>query len=192
MKKLLTATLVSSLLFASCGGSSVSTDVSTSSSETPRYVTYKTSDFNIDVPDTWETLNNFTEDYPEGLRIAFKDNIQNATFTANVTVVREENLNELTSADYSQQKLQNHDDHLLNYQLISQEAITLTVAGANSTTMLNTFSGKNSAESPSLNFMQVVLAKADRAWVVTASYRPDEDEATVAQMQDMLNSFAVR
>lgn len=192
MKKLFAATLVSSLLFASCGGSSVSTDLSTSSSETPRYVSYKTSDFNIDVPDTWETLNDFTEDYPQGLRIAFKNNIQNATFTANVTVVREENPNELTSADYSQEKLQNHDDHLLNYQLISQEAITLSVAGADSATLLNTFSGKNSAESPTLNFMQVVLAKADRAWVVTASYRPDEDEFTVTQMQDMLNSFAVR
>jgi hypothetical protein len=40
--------------------------------------------------------------------------------------------------------------------------------------------------------MQDVLSKADRAWVVTASYRPDEDEATITQMQDMLNSFAVR
>src|SRR5689334_22846917 len=107
MKKLLASALVSSLLFASCGGSSGS-DGSTSSSDTPRYVTYKTSDFNIDVPDTWETLNSFSKDYPEGIRIAFKNNVQNTSFTANVTVVREDNPDQLTSGDYSQVKLQNH------------------------------------------------------------------------------------
>lgn len=192
MKKLLATTLLTSLLLSGCGGSSSVTDVSTDDSSTARYVTYKTSDFNIDVPDTWETINNFTDDYPAGLRIAFKNNVQNTVFTANVTVVREENTSELTSADYSQMKLQNHDEHLLNYQLQSQEELTLTVAGADSATLLNTFTGKNSIDGPTLEFMQLVLCKADRAWVVTATYRTDEDEATVTQMETMLNSFAVR
>ncbi len=192
MKKFLATIFLTSLLLTGCGGSSTVIDVTSSNSETPRYVTYKTSDFNIDVPDTWETLNDFTDDYPSGLRIAFKNNVQNTSFTANVTVVREENAKKLTSADYTQTKLQNHDDHLLNYELISQEELTLTVAGADSATILNIFAGKNTTEGPTLNFMQLVLCKADRAWVVTASYRPDEEDATVEQMETMLNSFAVR
>lgn len=191
MKKFL-AILGLSVLLSSCSGSSSSGDGSTGDSGTPRYVTYKTSDFTIDVPDTWQTINEFTGDYPEGIRIAFRNNLQDSGFTANVTVIREENPEELTSADFSQEKLQNHDDHLLNYALISQEELTLTVAGADSKTWLNTFSGKNTSDGQTLNFMQVVLCKADRAWTVTAAYQPNDDEFTIEKMTEMLNSFSVR
>lgn len=192
MKKIFATSLLTALLLTNCGGSSTSTDVSSEDSETPRYITYRTSDFSIDVPDTWKTVNTFTENYPSDLRIAFKNNIQDATFTANVTVLREDNPKELTSADFTQQKLSDHTDHLLNYSLISQDEITLTVSGADSATILNTFSGKNTTSGPTLEFMQVVLTKADKAWTVTASYRDDEDAFTVEKMQTMLNSFAVR
>jgi hypothetical protein len=189
MKKLLALTLSTALLFSGCGGSST---IDLGDNASARYVSYSSSDFKMEVPDTWDTINDFTDEYPSGLRIAFKDNVQNTVFTANVTVLREENPEKLTSADYVQSKLQNHEDHLLNYELLSQDELTLTVAGADSATMLNTFSGKNTADGPSLEFMQVVLCKADRAWVVTATYRSDEDDATVEEMEHMLKSFAVK
>jgi len=190
MKKLVATALFASLILTSCSGTSTSTD--TSSSETPRYVTYKTSDFTLNVPDTWVTLDTFTADYPSGLRIAFKNNVQNTVFTANVTVVREDNASQLTSSDYAQKKLQNHKDHLLGYTLISQENVTLSVSGTNSQTLINTFSGQNNTDGPTLNFMQEVLTKGDEAWIVTATYRPDEDEFTVEKMQNILNTFSLR
>lgn len=193
MKRLLAASLMTVLLLTSCGGSSSNGgDGETGDAETPRYVAYKTSDFTIDVPDTWDTLHDFTDEYPDNLRIAFKNNVKDASFTANVTVLREENLDELTSADFTQEKMAEHKDRLLNFKSIGEEEIILTVSGAESNTVLNTFSGKNDADSPTLNFMQVIVSKGDRAWIVTASYRPDEDEFTIEKMEHMLNSFAVK
>lgn len=192
MKKLLAIILFTSLILTACSGTPVETGTSTGKSDTPRYVTYKTSDFTMDVPDTWVTLDTFTGDYPSGLRIAFKNNVQNTVFTANVTVVREDNSSQLTSSDYAQKKLQNHKEHLLNYTLISQEVVTLSVSGTESQTMLNTFSGQNDTDGPTLNFMQEVLTKGGQAWIVTASYRPDEDEFTIEKMQNTLKTFTLR
>ena len=155
--RILPSLLFASLLLASCGGTTTG-DATTDSSDTYRFVDYKTSDFIIQKPEDWETINSFTSEYPDGIRAAFRDNLKDGDFVANVTVIREDNTDNLTSFDVIQKKLSEHEDHLLGYTLISQEEVTLSVGGGESETTLFTFTGKNESTSETLEFMQLALS----------------------------------
>lgn len=191
MKKPFLLFLSITLLLTACGSSS-SDSGSSSSSDTVRYVEYKTAEFLIDVPEDWETVNSFDSSYPDNIRVAFKDNVKDGDFVANLTVIREENDELLTSFDVIQDKLSEHRDHLLNYELLSEEELTLSIGGGDSKTTLFTFSGKNDTTSETLNFMQLALAKTDRAYIVTATYSPNEDEFVIERLETMLKSFELR
>ncbi|MBU0981345.1 hypothetical protein KKC94_01505 [Patescibacteria group bacterium] len=188
MKKILTLLLTATLIFSACGGGKSNV----SSEDEPYFYTYKTSEFTIAAPDTWDTQTAFTSDYPDSLRVAFKNNIKESDFVANVTVIREDNKNDFTNFDYSQEKLDSHSDSLLNFKLLSQEEVKLYVGSSESSTYLNTFQGKNTSSGPTLEFMQVNLTKGSHAWTVTATYMPEEDDFVIERMDKMLKSFALR
>ena len=193
MKFLLKSILILSLATASCGGNSVDTDDSdTGDSDTIRFVEYKTSDFIIDKPEDWETVTTFTSQYPDGIRAAFRDNVKDGDFVANVTVIIEENPEKLTSFDVLQEKMGDHQNSLLDFELLSEETLVLSVGGGESKTTLFTFSGKNESSSEPIEFMQLALAKGESAYFVTASYDPREDEFTIERLLTILKSFELR
>lgn len=192
MKKILSFLLAGSLFLAACGGTDTATTTGqTEDSEQVFYFNYKTAEFGMDVPDDWEIVDSFTSEYPDDLRVAFKNNIKDSIFTANVTVLREDNTASDTSYDLAQRKLADHEETLLNYALLSQEVVNLLVNGAESKTTLSTFEGKNDTAGPTLDFMQVTLTKGDKAWTVTATYRNGEDVFTVEKMDTILRSFTL-
>lgn len=191
MKKIFVLFLSATFLLTACGSSGTDSG-SNSSSDNVRYIEYKTAEFLIDVPEDWETINSFDSSYPDNIRVAFKDNVKDGDFVANLTVIREPNDELLTSFDVIQDKLSEHRDHLLNYELLSEEELTLSVGGGDSKTTLFTFSGKNNTTSETLYFMQLALAKTDRAYLVTATYSPNEDEFVIERLETMLKSFELR
>lgn len=191
MKKIFPLFAALALLLSACGGST-NEATSTGPAEDSYFFTYKTAEFTIEVPSTWATVNAFPSDVPEDVRVAFRNNIQERDFLANVTVIRETQDQGLTNADLSQAKLADHEAHLINYTLISQEELQLSVGGSASASFLNTFQGKNEASSPTLTFQQIYLNKGNEAWTVTASYDPDEDAFAVEKMNHMLKSFTLR
>lgn len=184
--------LIASLLFSACGGTTDDAGGETEASDEAYYYTYKTAEFELQVPDDWNVVDAFDPEYPEDLRVAFKNNETDSIFTANVTVLREENTKSDTSYDYAQRKLADHEENLLNYKLLEQEVVNLQVNGAESKTMLTTFEGKNDASSPTLDFMQVTLCDGEKAWTVTATYREGTDGLTLEQLTTMLTSFSLR
>lgn len=191
MKKLLTSLVISTLLIASCGGGDEETSNTGDSDET-YFFEYITSEFVIDVPEDWETITAFTSEYPDNIRVAFRSNIKDSDFIANVNIVREENPRSISNADFTQNKLSDHADTLVNYQLLSQEEVTMNVEGGTSATLLNNFQGKNSTTGPTLEYMQVNLTQGTRSWSITASYAPNEDSFTVERMEHMLKSFTLK
>ncbi len=192
MKQILATLLLASLSLTACGGSDESTEGETTESEQNFYFKYETADFSMEVPDQWEIIDSFTSEYPDELRVAFKNNVQSSIFTANVTVIRTENAHSETSYDFGQRLLADHKATLINYELISQEVISLEVGGAASKTSLSKFEGKNESSGPLLNFMQVSLTSGSEALVATATYRSGEDEFTVEELETMLKSFSVK
>lgn len=189
MKKTITL-LGLALVLASCSSPEVS---NTTDSSEIFYHTYRTAEYEIDVPDDWETITAFSSEYPDNIRIAFRDNIKEGDFVANVTVFKEDNSKQRLNADISQKYLSDHSDTLINYKLLSQEEVILDLLGASSQSIINTYEGKNDTKDPTITYIQTYLAEADHAWVVTASYyAPTEDEFTVERMETMLKSFTVR
>lgn len=190
-KRLFIILSTSSLLLTACGGEDATGEPESGGAEA-RYFTYKTSEYGIEIPDDWETVENFVSEYPNELQAAFRNNVQNTDFTSNVTVLKEANTKKDTSYDYAERKLAEHESTLLNYELLSQEVVSLSVNGAESKTLLSTFQGKNDTSRLSLQFLQVTLANGEDAWVVTATYRPNEDEFVIERMDHMLRSFTLR
>lgn len=178
------------LLLPACGGSDSGS--TTEDSDQIFYHTYKTAEFELDVPDDWETINSFSSEYPDTIRIAFRNNIKEGDYIANVTIFKEENPKQLLNADLSQKYLKDHAETLTSYKLIGQEELSLNVLGSPSQTILNTFEGKNDTESSSITYKQTYISEGENAWVVTGSYySPTEDPFTIERIETMIKSFTV-
>lgn len=189
MKYISSLFIAFSLVLSACGGSSSDQDtVNNQITDDPLYHDYVTNDFSISIPDDWETVNSFDSTFPDNLRVAFKNNIKDKDFIANVTIIEESADDSLTNKDVSQNKLKKNSDTLLSYKLISQEELDLN----DNSTYLNTFEGKNYPDGETYNFMQTYLAKGDTYFVVTATYLPIEDEFVVSRMEKMLKSFILK
>ncbi|MBT4385200.1 hypothetical protein HOD30_05655 [Candidatus Peregrinibacteria bacterium] len=186
MKKILSTLILSSLLFTACGGASGTS----LSDEDTLFYTYETAEFSIETPRDWETITAFPAEYPKEVRVAFRDNLKDIDFLANVSIIREEGTR--TNMDHAQKKLSDHEATLLDFALSSQEEINLIVSAGESASMLNTFIGKNTSDGPLLAFMQTYLTKGSKVWSVTASYSPNEDEFTIDNMEQMLKSFTLK
>lgn len=185
MKKI-SAILLSLLLLASCGSSQ------NDRADNPLFYTYATSEYQIDIPDTWEVLTNFDSTYPSGMRVAFKNNIRDKTFTANVNIIHERSADTKTNQDVSQQKLKDNSGTLINYKLKSTSQISLKIGDGEAGTVLNEFEGKNRTDGYIFNFMQTYLTRGQDVWVVTATYVSDEDDFVVERMEKMLTSFTLK
>ena len=185
MKKI-SAILFSLFLLASCGSTPTSGD------DDPLFYTYETSEYQIDIPDTWEVITDFDSSYPSGLRVAFKNNIRDKTFIANVNIIHERSAETKTNEDVSQQKLKDNSSTLLNYKLNSRSEINLGVGNDSSSTVLNKFEGKNKTNGYTFNFMQTYLTRGQDVWIISSGYLTDEDEFVVERMKKMLLSFKLK
>lgn len=185
MKKII-STIFAFILLASCSSASLSGD------DNPTFYTYETSNYQIDIPDTWEVITDFDSSYTDGIEIAFKNNIKDQKFIANVSIIHERDDESFTNADISQEKLKDNSASLINYNLDSQSEINLNIGGSEATTFLNIFSGKNKSDGYTFNFMQTYLTKGNDIWVVTATNLTDEDEFVVERMEKMLTTFALK
>ncbi len=190
MKKTIALIISLNLLLTACGGGGNS--VKTGDSEVPLYYKYITAEFSIDAPIDWETVNAFTAEYPGELRVAFRNNVKDSDLMANLTVVREANANSLTNADWAQNKLSDHAATLVDYKLISQEAVVLEIRSGSSNSFINTFEGKNGASEPTLVFKQAYLTMGDQAWTATATYEEGEDPFVVQALETMLKTFTLK
>lgn len=189
MKKIFATCLSLILVLSACGSSE---ETQTGNSDEPYFYNYRTAEFSMDVPDTWELINAFDSTYPEEVRAIFRNNLRDLSFVANVSVIREENTKNLSNFDFAQNKLAEHANTLINYRLISQEEIVLDVPGGESQTLLTHFEGQNELTGPKLLFEQIYLVSGDETWTTTASYSPNEDEFVLERMNTMLRSFTLR
>lgn len=190
MKKFLSSLLLIGL-FSACGGSASVSNSNTSNSDTEFFFTYSTAEFSIDVPDDWEIIKAFPSDYPDELRVAFRNNVRNGDRVANLSILRE-NGPAKTTNDLAQSKLAQHEDTLLGYKLIEQEEALLGKTASQANSVIYTFSGKEESISDPLIFMQTYLADGNNAWTLTATYEQGEDEFVIDDLKTALKSFTLK
>ncbi len=180
------------LILTGCSSSNELSDAIDESNKSTHFFDYINADFVIQVPNEWETITAFTSEYPDTVRVAFRNNIQELDFIANIIVSKEELPATMSNFDFSQKTLAVHESTLVDYRLDSQENLDIAVSGGTSASMLNSFHGKKNLETKDLNFKQIYVVKGNDAWTVTAIYSPSEDEFTVEKMETVLKTFKLK
>lgn len=178
------------LLLPGCLG--LGDDEETTSSEMVPIAFYRivqSDDFALQVPEDWETLQEFSSDYPTNTVVAFRNNIEDHDFIANVNIVDNEVEEGTTSSEYALAMIETLESQLLNYQQISQEETTLWVGDTEVSTLLTTFEGTNDGGKPVRQFIQLYAVKGTKAFIITGTYDKDDTELAIDQVKQTVESF---
>ncbi|MBU1019384.1 MAG: hypothetical protein ABII07_04005 [Patescibacteria group bacterium] len=187
MKKLLLLPLLLLLLLTGCLGN-VTPEENT---DNPLYYKYSGATYSIEVPNDWEVISQFTSDYPSNTLVAFKNNLKDQDFIANVNIVANTLGKGLGNGDYAIEMLKYHEGTLIDYKLLEQQEVEVIVAGQSIPTYLNYFEGRNSVSSDLLRFLQVYVVSENFGYIATATFLPDEDEFIFENCKHMVKSLAV-
>lgn len=178
------------LFFPGCLG--LGEDEETTSSEMvamPFYRIVKSDDFALQVPEDWETIQEFSSDYPTNTVVAFRNNIEDHDFIANVNIVDNEVEEGTTSSEYALAMIETLESQLLNYQQNAQEEITLWVGETEVSTYLTEFEGTNDGGKPVRQFIQLYAVNGAKAFIVTGTYDADDTELAIDQVKQTVKSF---
>ena len=112
---------------------------------------YQADEFSISPPidsqkKPWETITTFTKEFPAGAIAAFRDNIKDEKFTANISVYKKSVPADVSSADFALSEIRNHEKNVLNFKELARENVKIAISGQNVDTILFYFEGKEKAE----------------------------------------------
>ena len=95
---------LSTVFLTSCGGDESGNDVDLT--EVGKTL-YETSDFSIQVPKEWETVekSSYPSNVPAQTQIDFRNNIKNEIFTANISISKKELPENISSEDFAKSSL---------------------------------------------------------------------------------------
>jgi len=186
MKKLI-ALIALLIAFSGCGNENNTPE----QGENPSYYVYSTTSFSIDVPNDWEVISQFTSDYPTNTLIAFRNNIKEQDFIANVNVVGND-VGDTNNGDYAIEMLKKHSETLIDYKLLEQKEIEIFIGGQLTPAYRNYFEGRNSPDTDIIKFIQVYAVKDGIGYIATASFLPNEDEFVIDTCVDMVESLEIK
>lgn len=189
MKKLLNIALTITLItiFSGCTNG----ENTTGQGSNPSYYIYSTNSFSIEVPNDWEVISQFTSDYPTNTLVAFRNNIKEQDFLANVNIVGN-NIEEISNGNYAIEILQKHSETLLDYKLLEQKEIEIFISGQLTPAYRNYFEGRNSLDTDILKFIQVYAVKDNIGYIATASFLPNEDEFVINTCVNIVESLEIK
>lgn len=153
---------------------------------------YQHESFSISPPKDWETVTTFTKEYPKGIVVAFRNNVKDDNFTANINMLQKTVPEGFTSIDFALQELKNHEKNLLNYKENSRENTKITVGGQSVDTLLLYFQGKQNAEDDVIKFLQIFGVKGTVGFVATGALPENSDEDSVKKIEEALRTFVVK
>lgn len=192
-KKILISILVGSFILTGCFGSDGSSPASQDESAAG-FHSYASNEFRLDVADDWETLTPtvFKSDTPANTVIAFKNNIRNPRFTANVAVVKNTLSQSVPTTDYAKALYQKTSDELTSFKEILTEETKILVSGKETKTIFRIVEGRESPEKDTKRFFQITGVKGKNAFIAIGSMLATDDEATAKKLETMVRSFEVK
>lgn len=188
VKKLLSIFIGTSLFLAGCG--SGDSDTSTNETAGVGEKTYAGSDFSINYPQDWEVIepDSYTSNVPRQTVVAFRNNIQNEIFTANLSI-NIQNLDEdISSDDFTKSTLSKTKKALLSFSELPSTDIKI----GDIETKIIEFEGKKSPSEGIIHFKSINIVKNKTAYTLMTAYLPNEDESVVNNIDTMLNSFSLK
>lgn len=194
MKKTLAVIMLILPLLTGCFGGGDDKTGQDAMQEIPGYTIYDSGEFALQVPNEWETLTavNFKSDTPANTLVAFRSNMRNPKFTANVAVARNELAAEISTHDYARGLYQKISDDLMEFKSLALEENKIYVSGIEHDSLFIYIEGRNSADSDTKRFMQISGAKGNNAYIVIGAFLPEENENTINKVEKMVRSFRIK
>lgn len=201
MKKLIAFLLIfTALIVSGCFGGDDKTEETAENDKEPPNVPivesknrYDTADFSIGIPENWEVMKSFPQDYPEGLQVAIRNNVKaGQEFIANITVTRHDLNIPMTSLEYAHQQIFDHQNTLLNFQELAKEVISLSINDQTEEALLSVFEGKQKPEESTIKFYQTYGVKDQVAFIATCAIERAEEKEVVAKCEHSVRSLVVK
>lgn len=183
--------LTSSLLFSACGGDSKDPEQIKKEAEAAGKIIYENEEFSIQLPKDWEVIekNSYPSNVPAEIIVAFRSNIKNEIFTANLNIAKKElQEKEMTVRDFAKGSLAVTKNSLMNFNLIAEDEGEI----GDIKTYILEFEGKKTSSEAIIHFKQLYIANNGLIYTLTTSYLPTEDESVVNALQEMLDSFSLK
>ncbi len=180
------------IALSGCGGEDTDQDTN-QSTDTSGKLTFESKDFKILYPQDWEiiTPNNFTSNVPAEIVVAFRNNIKNEVFTANVNISKTELTEEISSKDFALSSISKAQNSIVEYKEKERKTFKLQIRGETIETYIIDFEGKKSASAEIVHFKNLYIADNEKGYIVTGGYLPYEDGSVVKLISDMLESFSL-
>lgn len=197
MKKILLPLVIVSLLLSGCFGDSE--EIKPSDKKIEGFHAYSTGEFSMQIPDEWEVITpeKFQSNVPKNTLIAFRNNIKDEKFTANVVVIKNELIGEqeIPTLDYAKSLRQKVSQDLSAYSEVAVEQIKVFVDGKENETVFLYVLGREQPESELKKFIQVSAVKGKTAYIAIGSMLPTESETNTAltdKIVTMVKSFELK
>lgn len=155
---------------------------------------YATDTFRIQIPDEWEVVRPemFKSDVPKNTLSAFRSNLRNARFTANVAVIVNDAPKDVVSLDYAKALYTKVQDVLNDAKEVSVETIKIPVNGAATETLFTVNEGRETSSADLKRFFSVSGVKGEKAYAAVGSMLPSEGDATAKKLETIVRSFEVK
>lgn len=192
-KKFFTIFLISfsTLLLSACGGSD---ETETNTADNPGEKIYDAGDFVINYPQDWQVLEqqSFPSVVPTQTVLAFRNNIQNEIFTANLNISKKE-LDEIVGIeDFTKSTMAKIKTTLLSVQELPNKGREVPFGNGALNGIIVEFQGKKSSSEPLIHFKSLSVIKDQTAYTVTGAYLPTDEESVVNYIDKMLDSFSLK
>ena len=181
-------------LLPGCFGGGDTTTIEATSQIEPIafYRAIEVQDLGMQVPEDWETITEFSSQYPKNTLVAFRNNVQDHNFIANINIVQNQVAEGTQSADYALTMLETLSTQLVNYKKISQTDFNVNVSGTAVPTYLIEFEGTNDSTEPVREFIQLYVVKGTNAYIVTGTYDALDTQLAIDQIKQSLKTVYLK
>lgn len=155
---------------------------------------YETEEFRIQAPDDWETLTplNFPSNIPKNTLAAFRSNLRDPSFTANIVILKNELSSEVSSADYSKALGNTLKNSLSAYREILVEKFNMVVSGKETESVFSHVEGRDRPDADLKRFIQISGVNGKTAYNVLGAYPATGDEGLAKKIETVVRSFEVK
>lgn len=185
----ISALLTLTLTLSGCFGSGVVT-----SGPATGYHTYGIDDISLNIPDEWEVITaaEFTSGVPAQTVIAFRSNIKNPIFTANVTVAKTP-VNETTQTlDYAKSLKHRIETSLVSYSDVASEGVALSAGGTPVDTIMIKSQGAERPQSDLKYFVHIPVIRNGFVYTIVGTTLANADDAEKEKIEIIAKSFSVK
>lgn len=156
------------------------------------YTPVEAEDFFMQIPEEWEVIEQFTSNYPPNTVVAFRNNVKDNDFLANINVVRNEVVEGTLTADYALQMAESLRQQMKNFAELEKTSTTLASPTGPIPSYVFEFQGTNDTATLDRRFIQTYGIKGTKAYIVTGTYDPEDAELAIDQVKKSVRSFGLR